>query len=135
MCQHVTALDAPAIRELEVPSLPSDRPKIEATCILLALEDSGINGPKDIFKIIESCLKKSKPLNQHNPICMIKVIKHLTAISKYIKLHATYKLKKVCKQPCLKASLAITHQMGKGIYFACQIYHNKLYLLKHNHLP
>ena len=129
------APDAPVIRELEVPLLPPDMPKIEATCILLASEDSRINGPMDIFKIIESCLKESKPLNWHNPICTIMVIKHLTAMSEYIKLRMTYKSKKVCKQPCLKVSLAIACQMGKGIYFAHQICHNKLYLLKHNHLP
>ena len=129
------ALGAPAIRELEVPLLPPNMPKIKAACILLALEDSGINGPMDIFKIIESCLKESKPLNWHNPICAIKVIKHLTAVLKYIKLCMTYKSKKVCKHPCLKVSLAIAHQMGKGVYFAHQIRHNELYLLKHNHLP
>ena len=51
------------IRELEVPSLLPNRPKIKAACILLALEDSGVNGPKDIFKIIESYLKELKLLN------------------------------------------------------------------------
>jgi len=118
-----------------VPSLPPDKPKIEAARILLASEDSGINGPKDIFKVIESCLKESKPLSQHNPKRAIKVIQHLTAVSEYVKLRATYKSNKVCKQPCLKASLVIAHRMGKGVYFARQVRHNELYLLKHNHLP
>ena len=62
------ALGASMIRESEVPLLPPNMPKIEAAHILLASEDSGINGPMDIFKIIESCLKESKPLNWHNPI-------------------------------------------------------------------
>jgi hypothetical protein len=59
----------------------------------------------------------------------------LIAVSKYIKLRARYKTSKACKQPCLKASMAIACRMGKGPYFARRIRFNELYLLKHRHLP
>ena len=57
------------------------------------------------------------------------------SVSEYIKLRACYKTSKACKQPCLRASMAITCRMGKGPYFACQIQYIELYLLKHCHLP
>jgi hypothetical protein len=41
----------------------------------------------------------------------------------------------LCTWPCLSVSMAITCWMGKGPYYACQIQHNELYLLKHHHLP
>jgi hypothetical protein len=31
--------------------------------------------------------------------------------------------------------MAIAHRMGKGPYFACQIRHNEMYLLRNKHLP
>jgi len=42
---------------------------------------------------------------------------------------------KATKWPCLSASMAIACCMGKGPYFACQIQHNKLHLLRHGKLP
>jgi len=66
---------------------------------------------------------------------MIKSLSLLISVSKYIKLHACYKTSKVCKQPCLKASIVVAHWMGKGPYFACQICYTELYLLKNRHLP
>jgi hypothetical protein len=97
------------IRDLEEPSLPPDVPEIEDVCTFLVLEDPEINEPKDITKIIETCLKNLKLLKQHNPIHAIKLIQCLTAMSEYANLCASYRLSKVCKQPCLKASIAITH--------------------------
>src|SRR5712671_4218368 len=84
------------------------------------------------MKIIQTCLKD---VQKHNSKHAIKALSLLISMSEYIKLHAQYKIFKACKQPCLKASTAITHKMGKGPYFACQIRYNKLYLLKHRHLP
>jgi hypothetical protein len=65
---------------------------------------------------------------------MIKMLIQLTAVSEYVKLHTVYKSGKVCKQPCLKASIAIAHRMGRGLYFACQIHCHELYLIKHHQL-
>lgn len=129
------APDSCAIRDSEVPSLPPDVPEIEDARMCLASEDPDIDEPKDIAKIIETCLKDLKPLKQHNPIRAIKLIQHLTAVLEYVNLRASYRSSKVCKQPCLKASIAIARRMGRGVYFARQIRHNELYLLKHHHLP
>lgn len=117
--------------------LLSDRPKVEATHRLFSPEDldSEIDVSQDINEIIHSCLKDVKTLNQHNPECTVKIISQLIAISKYINLCAKYKSSKVCKQLCLKVSIVIANQMGKGIYFTCQICYNELYLQKHHHLP
>jgi hypothetical protein len=101
------APDSCAIRDLEEPSLPSDVPEIEDVRTLLVSEDPEIDEPKDIAKIIETCLKDLKPLKQHNLIHTIKLIQHLTAVSEYVNLRASYRSSKVCKQPCLKASIAI----------------------------
>jgi len=87
------------------------------------------------MEVIHSCLKELKPLMQHNYGHAMKMLTQLIAMSKYVKLRADYKSGKKCKQPCLKASISIAHQMGKGIYFACQICYHELYLLKHHHLP
>jgi hypothetical protein len=57
--------------------------------------------------IILSCIKDVKKLKQLNHMHMIKMLIQLTAISEYVKLCTVYKLGKVCKQPCLKASIAI----------------------------
>jgi hypothetical protein len=74
-------------------------------------------------------------MKQHNNLRAIKMLSQLIALSEYVKLHACYKSCKACKWPCLKASIAIARQMGRGPYLACQICHNELYLLKHHHLP
>ena len=133
--ERARAADADAIRDSEVTSLPLDEPVIEAARILLASEDSETNESGDIMEIIESCLKEIKLLKEHNHARTIKVITQLTAVSEYVKLRAVYKSNKACKQPCLKASIAIAHRMGKGIYFARQTRYHALYLLKHRHLP
>ena len=62
------------IRDSEVPSLPPDVSEIEDVRMCLASEDPDIDEPKDIAKIIETCLKDLKLLKQHNPICAIKLI-------------------------------------------------------------
>jgi hypothetical protein len=63
------------------------------------------------------------------------MLMQLTAVSEYMELCAQYKSSKACKRPCLWASLITAHWMGRGIYFACQIHHHALYLLKFHHLP
>jgi hypothetical protein len=85
--------------------------------------------------IILSCIKDVKKSKQLNHMHMIKMLTQLTAVSEYVKLRTVYKLGKACKQPCLKASIAIACQMGRGLYFACQIYRYELYLIKHHQLP
>ena len=87
------------------------------------------------MEIIHSCLKEIKPLMQHNYGRAMKMLTQLIAVSKYVALHTDYKSGKKCKQPCLKASISIARQMGKGIYFARQIRYHELYLLKHHCLP
>jgi hypothetical protein len=82
--------------------------------------------------IIQSCLKDIK---RSNTRYAIKSLTQLTAVSKYVKLRARYQKHKACKRPCLSASMAIAHRMGKGPYFARQIRYNELYLLQHQCLP
>ena len=84
------------------------------------------------MKIIQTCLKD---VEKNNSKHAIKMLSQLIAVSEYIKLRARYKTFKACKQPCLKASIAIARRMGKGPYFARQIRYHELYLLKHRHLP
>jgi hypothetical protein len=116
-------------RDSEQPSLPSDAPVIEAAQeLFLQKEDEE---PMDINKIIHNCLKD---IGKHDSKHAIKSLSLLVSVSEYIKLRARYKTSKVCKKPCLKASIAIAHRMGKGPYFARQIRHTELYLLKHRHL-
>ena len=115
--------------------LSSDAPEIEDACQLFALEDLVIDQSRDIMDIILSCIKDVKKLKQLNHTCIIKMLTQLTAVSKYVKLCTVYKLGKACKQPCLKASIAIACQMGRGLYFAHQICRHELYLIKHHQLP
>jgi len=126
--------DAYAIRDSERPLLPLDTHEIEKAHALLLSEDLEINGSPDIMAIIQLCLKNIKALKHHS-VHTIKMLTQLTAVSLYVERCAEYKSRKICKQPCLKASIAIAHRMGKGIYFACQIHYNELYLLKHHRLP
>ncbi len=105
-------------------------PAIKATQELFRQEEG--NEPADIIKIIKTCLKD---VEKHNSKHAIKKLSILIAISEYVQLRARYNKSKACKQPCLKASIAIAHRMGKGPYFAHQIRYNSLYLLKHHHLP
>jgi len=103
-------------RDSEQPSLPLEGPAIEATWEVLRLEES--NEPADIMKIIETCLKDVRRDKSNQAM---KLLSHLIAVTQYVKLHAYYKAHKVCKQPCLKASMAIARQMGRGPYFAHHI--------------
>lgn len=117
-------------RDSEQPSLPLNVPAIEAAQVLFLLEKD--NDPADIMEIIQTCLNDIK---KHNSKHAIKSLSQLIAVSEYIRLCACYNTSKACKQPCLKASMAIACQMGKGPYFTCQIRYNELYLVKHCHLP
>jgi len=127
--------DAHAIRDSEEPSLPLDEPEIEATRALFTPEDSEDNVSIDITEIVQSCIKDVGLLKQHNNVRAIKMLSQLISVSEYVKLRALYKSSKTCKQPCLKASIAIARRMGKGVYYARQIRYNELYLLKHHRLP
>ena len=60
------------------------------------------------------------------------MLSYLIAVSEYVKLCMCYKSYKVCKQPYLKASIVIAYLIGKGPYFAFQICHNEMYLMKHH---
>jgi hypothetical protein len=64
-----------------------------AACALYTPKDNS-DGPKDIMKIITSCLKDAKRCKTR---CAFKMITQLVAVSKYIKLHTWYKKHKVCK--------------------------------------
>jgi len=112
-----------------------DEPAIEATRALFTPEDSTDNVSIDITEVIQSCLKDVKLLKQHNNVRAIKMLSQLIAVSEYVKLRTLYKSSKTCKQPCLKASIAIARRMGKGVYYARQIRYNEMYLRKHHHLP
>ena len=107
-------------------------PIIESTSSLFIPEEVEVTETIDIKEIIASCLKDAK---RNNTIYAIKSLSHLVAVSEYVDLCACYKAKKACKRPCLSASMAIARRMGKGPYFARQIRHNELYLLRHHQLP
>jgi len=107
-----------AMRNLELQSLPMQKPAIEATSALFTLEDVKDNGTIDIKDIIASYLKDAK---WNNPRYAIKCLSQLIAVSEYVNVHAHYKETKASKQPCLSVSIAIACRMGKGPYFACQI--------------
>jgi hypothetical protein len=97
--------------------LPPVAPAIEATCEVFTLEED--TEPADLMKIIDKCLKD---VRRDKSIQAIKSLSLLTAVTQYVKLRAQYKARgKVSKQPCLKASLTIASQMGKGPYFARKI--------------
>src|SRR6266851_1224120 len=109
--------DPALTEESERESLPFRGPEIVATCTLFTLEDNS-DEPRDIMKIIKSCLKDAKKCKTRRAV---KIITQLVAVSEYIKLCARYKKHKVCKQSNLNASIAIASWMGKGSYFAHQI--------------
>ena len=116
--------DAHALRDLELeePSLPLDKPEVEAARTLLTPEDLESHGSRDIMEIIQLCLKEMKPLlKQHNTGCAMKMLTQVTSVLEYVRLCVIFKSSNLCRWPCLKASLAIAHRMGKGIYFAHQI--------------
>ncbi len=103
-------------RDSEQPSLPPEALAIKAMQEAFALEEH--TEPLDIMNIIDTCLKdvwrdKSKKA--------MKSLSLLISVIEYVKLRTHYKTRKACKQPCLKASIAIARQIGKGPYFAHKI--------------
>lgn len=123
--------DPEAIQDSEIQSLPPQKPAVESACTLFAPDDAADDQVGDIMTIIDSCLKDTK---RGKTKFAIKTITQLFAISEYITLQAHYQEVK-CKRPCLSASIAIARWMGKGPYFARQIRHNELFLLKNHRLP
>ena len=121
--------DPALTEELEWESLLLQGSEIVAMLTLFTPEN---NEPRDIMKTIHSCLKDIKKCKMR---CAIKMITQLVAVSEHIKLHMQYRKHKVCKQPNLNVSIAVTNWMGKGSYFAHQICHNTLYLQQYHHLP
>ena len=109
--------DLALTEELEWESLPFQGPEIVATCTLFTPEDDS-DEPRDIMKIIKSCLKDAKKCKTRHAV---KIITQLVAVSEYIKLCVQYKKHKVCKRSNLNTSIAITSQIGKGSSFAHQI--------------
>lgn len=101
---------------------------IEAAHEWLEIDDEDVSRPADIFTIVKSCWKGVKKLKCGRTV---KMMTQLTAVSEYVKLRDHYRTHGRCKKPCLNASLAIAHQMGKGFYFARQICQNEVYLLRH----
>ena len=100
---------------------------VDAACEWLEINEDA-TGPADIFTIIRRCLIDAKKLKCG---CTMKMMTQLTAVSEYMKLQDHYQAHGRTKMPCLKASLAIAYQMGKGSYFTCQICQNEAYLLHH----
>jgi hypothetical protein len=118
------------MEDSEQPSLPPEVAAIEAAREVFAPEED--TGPPDIMKIINSCLQDvRRDKSKH----AIKSLSLLISVTEYIKLCTNYRARKACKQPCLKASTAIARRMGRGPYFARQIRHTELYLMKHRRLP
>ena len=115
--EEAEIIDPEVTQDLEQQSLLLQGPNIESTCVLFTPEELDNNEVNDITKIIGSCLKDTK---RDNIRYAIKSLSQLIAISEYVKLRAQYQ-KTACKQPCLNASIAIVHRMGKGPFFACQI--------------
>ena len=99
-------------QDSEQECLPSEGHALEDVWALFTPES------KDITTIIRSCLKDVKKCNSLHEI---KTLCKLTAVSEYIQLRAQYKKHNTCKWPCLAASVAIAHSIGKGPYFARQI--------------
>jgi hypothetical protein len=131
--EEIEAADLDLTQDSELQTLLVQGPVIEAAHELFSPEDSEINkGLDDIKNIINSCLKEVKKSNSKYAI---KVLCKLTAVSEYVKLRTQYQKHKVCKWPCLSASMAIAQCMGKGPYFACQIRHSEVYLKKYHQLP
>ena len=89
-----------------------------------------------IFQIVKSCLNDIKKIDMP-ATRRAKMVMHLTAVTQYVQVRDRFRRNPNCKRPCLNASLAIAHRMGKanGAYFARQIRHNENYLLRHHRLP
>ena len=130
--QEAEIKDPEVIQDSEQQCLPSPGHAIESTCTLFTPEEMEDNKASNLEEIIVSCLKEAK---RNNMTYAIKCLSHLVTVSEYVKLHACYQNTKASKHPCLSASIAIARQMGKGPYFAYQIWHNELYLLWCCQLP
>jgi hypothetical protein len=135
--------EASSSEHLASEHLDSERSKSDSECSDSERSDSECSGSErnrsernrsedDIMRIIQTCLKDAK---KHTDKWKIKTLTQLTAVSEYVRLRAQYWRHNACKCPCLNASIAIACRMGKGPYFACQIRHNKLYLLRYHCLP
>jgi hypothetical protein len=124
--------DPDLTQDSERQSLPLQEPAIEAARALFTPEEEDPLGPPDIMEIILSCLKEVK---KSRTKYAIKTLSQLIAVSEYVKLRARYQKHNACKRPCLNASIAVARRMGKGPYFARQIRHNELHLLRHRQLP
>lgn len=129
--QEVEIADPMVTVDSEEQSLPSQGPVIESADTPFTPDEIEDNA-NDLETIIASCIKDMKRCNTRHAI---KSLTHLVAVSEYVKLRARYRNTKACQQPCLSASLAIARRMGKGPYFARQIRHNELYLLRNCQLP
>jgi hypothetical protein len=105
---------------------------VEAAREWLEIDDEDVLRSTDIFTIVKRCLKDAKKLKCGRTV---KMMTQLTAVSEYVKLRDRYQAHGRSKKPCLNASLAIAHRMGKGFYFARQIRQNEVYLLRHQRLP
>ena len=158
MAKETEATNSELTCDSEESSLPLQDPAIEAARTLFTLEslilDSERADPEfserlesehserpesehsmseDIIKILHTCLKDAKKYN--NTPWGIKTVTQIVAVIEYVKLCARYHKHNACRRPCLNASLAIARGMGKGPYFARQIRHIELYLLRHHCLP
>jgi hypothetical protein len=106
--------------------------EVEAAWEWLEIGDEDVPRPIDIFLIVKRCLKDMKKLKCGRTV---KMMTQLTVVSEYVKLRDCYRAHGRSKKPCLNASLAIAHRMGKGFHFARQIRQNEAYLLQHQQLP
>jgi hypothetical protein len=96
---------------------------IEAAHEWLEIDDEDAPKSADIFTIVKRCLKDVKKLKCERTV---KMMTQLTAVLEYVRLRDRYRTHGKSKKPCLNASLAIAHRMGKGFYFARQICQNEV---------
>jgi len=59
----------------------------------------------------------------------------LTAITHFVKLHTKLRANRRCTSPVMTASLTAARCLGKGPYFARQIWESEAHVLKHHALP
>ncbi|KAF8521999.1 hypothetical protein JB92DRAFT_3094311 [Gautieria morchelliformis] len=99
-------------------TIQMDPAEVEAAREWLEIDDEDVPTPTDIITIVKRCLQDVKKLKCGRTV---KMMTQLTAVSEYAKLRDRYQAHGRSKKPCLKASLAIAHRMGKGFYFARQV--------------
>ena len=109
-------------------TVTAELPEVEAVHKWLKIGDKDVPRSVDIFAIVERCLKDIKELKCEHTV---KMMTQLIVILEYAKLQEYYWAHSKSKKPCLNASLAIEHWMGKGFHFAWQIHQNETYLLWH----